>query len=173
MLESLYPNLFRPSQRRLSPTVSLLIGLLTALILALNAAGTVNVGAGGAIFLLFIFVGAGLLGLFWLVAAVNLLAQLFGGRGSGGATLAAMTQALWPLLLSGPAIAAANWSSAWGSLFSFLVTLGTYITLTAAIRQVHQFSWFKASLCLAVTLVLSGLALLGLVLWPLMITLGT
>lgn len=172
MLDSLYVNLFRPAHARLSPEVSILIGLLAALILALNAAGAIRLGAGGVAILLLVFIYAGLLGLFWLAAAINLLAQLLGGQGQGRSTLSAIAQGLWPLLLTGPAIAAARWSAALGNLFSFLVVLATYFTLSGAIRQVHQFNWLKSALCLAIALVLSVLALGGLFLWPLMIFLG-
>lgn len=173
MLDSLYTNLFRPDQSRLSLDISILVGLLVALVLALNAAGAVNVGVLGAVGFLFVFVWAGLLGLFWLTAAVNLLAQLLGGQGGGRSTLLALPQSLWPLLLSGPAIAATNWSGTLGNTFSFLILLGTYTSLTGAIHQVHQLSWLKSALCLAMTLALSGLALMGLFLWPFMIFLGT
>jgi len=172
MLDSLYVNLFRPAQTRLSPEVSLLIGLLAALILALNAAGAIKLGAGGVVVLWLTFIYAGLLGLFWLAAAINLLAQLLGGQGQGRSMLSAIAQGLWPLLLTGPAIAAAHWSAALGNLFSFLVVLATYFTLAGAIRQVHQLNWFKSAFCLAGTLVLSVLALGGLFLWPLIIFLG-
>ena len=103
----------------------------------------------------------------------NLIAQLLGGQGDGRATLEGIARGLWPLLFTGLAIAAANWSILLGQLFSSAVTLGVFITLIIAIRQVHRFSWLKASLCLILTLILSGLALSGLFLWPLMIILGT
>jgi hypothetical protein len=173
MLDALYTNLFRPGQRQPSPDVSILVGLLVALILALNAAGALQVGVVGALGFLLVFGYAGLLGLFWLAAAVNLLAQLFGGEGGGRSTLVALTQSLWPLLLSGPAIAANQWSNSLGNTFSFFVLLGTYATLTGAIHQVHRLSWLTSALCLGMTLVLSGLALMGLFLWPFMIFLGT
>lgn len=172
MLDSLYTNLFRPAQARPSAQVSLLIGWLAVLILTLNAAGAIQLGTGGVVILLVAFMAGGLLGLFWLAAAANLLAQLLGGQGQGRSTLSAIAQGLWPLLLTGPAIAAAHWSTVLGSLFSFLVVLATYFTLTAAIRQVHQLDWLKSALCLAITLVLSVFALGGLFLWPLMIFLG-
>lgn len=173
MLDTLYGSLFRPSQGRVTPQVGLMVGLLIVLVLALNAGGAVGLGAGGVIGFILGFFLAGLLGLFWLTAAVNLLAQLLGGQGSGRATLIAITLGLWPLLLTAPAIAAASWSATLGALFSFAVTLGVFVTLTVAIRRVHHLSWLKAILCLAITLVLSGLALLGLIVWPLMIFLGT
>lgn len=177
MLDTLYSSLFRPTPERVTPQAGIIIGLIIVLVLALNAGGAVGLGAGGVIGFTLGFLLAGLLGLFWLSAAVNLLAQLLGGQSgaqSGGrATLIAVTLGLWPLLLTGPAIAAAKWSATLGSLFSFVVTLGAFVTLTVAIRRVHHLSWIKAVLCLTITLILSGLALLGLIFWPLMIFLGT
>ena len=173
MLDTLYSSLFRPTPERVTPQAGIIIGLIIVLVLALNAGGAVGLGAGGVIGFTLGFLLAGLLGLFWLSAAVNLLAQLLGGQSGGQATLIAVTLGLWPLLLTGPAIAAAKWSATLGSLFSFVATLGAFVTLTVAIRRVHHLSWIKAVLCLTSTLILSGLALLGLIFWPLMIFLGT
>ena len=173
MLDSVYAAFFRPHEIRFPTRAAIVIGLLVVLVLALNAAGTANSGIGSIIGFVLIFLFAGALGWYWLAASVNLIAQLLGGQGDGRATLEGTARGLWPLLLTGPAIAAANWSVILGQLFSWAVILGVLATLIIAIRHVHNFSWLKASLCLVITLILSGLALSGLFFWPLMIILGT
>lgn len=173
MLNSVYTAIFRPFQIRFPAPAAITIGLLVVLVGALNAAGTTNLGVGGVIGFALLFLFAGMLGWYWLAASVNLIAQLLGGRGNGLATLQGTAWGLWPLLFNGVAIAAANWSVGLGQLLSLLAILGVFVTLTVAIRQVHQFSWLKASLCLGVTLILSVLALSGLFFWPVMIVLGT
>lgn len=174
MLDSLYTAMFRPAPEvRVSSQAAITIGLLALFILALNAAGAAQLGVAGVIGFTLLFQFAGLLGWYWLSASVNLLAQLIGGQGNGRTTLLAIAQGLWPLLLTGPAISATQWSNTFGALFSAAITLGTFVTLVIAIRDVHHFGWLQAILCLFTTLVLSGLALLGLILWPLMLILGT
>ena len=173
MLDSVYAAFFRPHEIRFPTRTAVAIGLLVILVLALNAAGKANLGLGSIIGLALLFLFAGVLGWYWLAASVNLIAQLLGGQGDGRATLEGIVCGLWPLLFTGVAVTAANWSIILGQLFSSAVTLGVFVTLIIAIRQVHRFSWLKASLCLIITLILSGLALSGLFLWPLMIILGT
>lgn len=173
ILDSVYTAIFRPFQIRFPTQAAITIGLLAVLVGALNAAGTTNSGVGGVIGFALLFLFAGTLGWYWLAASVNLIAQLLGGRGNGRATLEGTAWGLWPLLFTGVAIAAANWSIVIGQLFFMAIALGVVITLITAIRQVHQFSWLKAILCLGLTLIMSVLALLGLFLWPLMIVLGT
>ena len=173
MLDSVYTAIFRPFQIRFPARAAVAIGLLIILVLALNAAGTTNLGVGGAIAFAILFLVAGTLGWYWLAASVNLIAQLLGGQGNGRGTLEGMAWGLWPLLFTGVAIAATNWSIFLGQLFYWTIILGTLVTLAIAIRYVHQLSWLKTSLCLGITLILSILALSGLLLWPLMIILGT
>lgn len=173
MLDSVYSAIFRPFQIRFPARAAVTIGLSIVLVAALNAAGTTNSGVGGVIGFALLFLFAGTLGWYWLAASINLIAQLLGGRGDGRETLAGTAWGLWPLLFTGIAIAAANWSIFLGQLCFWTVAIGVFIALTVAIRQVHQFSWLKASLCLGLTLILSLLALSGLFLWPLMIILGT
>ena len=173
MLDSVYAAFFRPDENRFPTGTAVAIGLLVILVLALNAAGKANFGLGSIIGFALLFLFAGVMGWYWLAASVNLIAQLLGGQGDGRATLEGIARGLWPLLFTGVAVAAANWSIILGQLFSSAVTFGVLITLIIAIRQVHRFSWLKASFCLILTLILSGLALSGLFLWPLMIILGT
>ena len=173
MLDSLYTAIFRPAEGRRSPQTTLAIALLVIIILALNAAGSVHSGMGGLISFIILFLLAGGLGLYWLSASINLIAQLLGGQGDGSTTLQATVQALWPLLLVGPEAAAAHWSVGLGALFFLAINIGILTTLVSAIRRTHQLSWVLATLCLLITLSLSFLALFGLFLWPLMIILGT
>lgn len=172
MLDAIYGTIFRPTQVRTTTAAAIAIGLLTVLILAFNAAGSANLGAGGIISFTGLFLFAGILGWYWFSASVHLLAQLLGGQGDIAATLSATAQGLWPLLFTAPAIAASRWSPIFGALFSLVISLGIFVTLTITISQAHQLSWLKTLFCIAITLALSFLALSGLVLWPLMIILG-
>lgn len=172
MLNSLYTTFFRPVEMRFSAQVAIAIGLAIVFILALNAAGAAGFGVGGIIGFTLLFLFAGLLGWFWLSAAVNLLAQLFGGQADGRETMQAIATGLYPLIFTAPAIAASRWSEVLGDLFSFLVSIAVYVTLTIAIHRVHQLSWWKSIFCLAIAITVSFFALSGLILWPLMIILG-
>ena len=171
MLDSIYSAIFRPSQIRFPRQAAIAISLLTIFILASNAAARTNSGIAGLVGFTALFLFAGMLGWYWVAASVNLIAQLLEGRGNAQATLQVIW-GLWPLLFTGVAIAAANWSVLLGQLLLLIIVAGVFVTLTIAIRQVHQLSWLKASLCLSLTLILSLLALSGLFLWPLMIFLG-
>ena len=173
MLDSVYTAIFRPFEIRFPRKAAVAIASLIILVLALNAAGTTNSGVGGVVGFALLFLFAGTLGWYWLAASVNLIAQLFGGRGNGRETLGGMAWGLWPLLFTGVAIAANNWSIVLGQLLYLIIILGTFVTLAIAIRYVHELSWLETSLCLGITLILSVLALSGLLLWPLMIVLGT
>ncbi|MDJ0703775.1 MAG: hypothetical protein QNJ46_10890 [Leptolyngbyaceae cyanobacterium MO_188.B28] len=173
MLDSLYNAIFRPAEARRSAQATLAIALLIIIILALNAAGATHSGVGGLIGFIILFLLAGGLGWYWFSASINLIAQLLGGQGDGSATMQATVQALWPLLLAGPAAASTGWSVGLGALFSLAINVGILITLVSAIRRTHQLSWVLATLSLLITLSLSFLALFGLFLWPLMIVLGT
>ncbi len=173
MLDTLYISFFRPADLRHPTQAALLIGALVILVLALNAAGAVSLGVTGVVAFTLLFLVAGLLGWFWLSASVQLLAPVLGGQGNSRTTLEAIARGLWPLLLSGPAITAANWSATFGALFSLALSLGTLLSLTSAIRYAHQMGWLQAAICIGLTLSFSLLALLGLVLWPMMLVLGT
>ncbi|NCJ07780.1 hypothetical protein GS597_14930 [Synechococcales cyanobacterium C] len=173
MLDTLYTSFFRPTQVRAPLVSALIIASLVILVMALNAAGALSLGSGGVILFAILFAIGGLLGWFWLSAALHLVASVLGGHGSGAATLMAVARSLWPLLLSGPAIAAAQWSASLASLLSLAVTALTLVMLILSLEQVHQFGRLKALLCLGVALALSMYSLLGLILWPLMTLLGT
>ncbi len=173
MLDTLYASFFRPAQVRTPLVAALITGSLVILVLALNAAGALSLGSGGVILFVILFAIGALLGWFWFSAALHLVASLLGGHGSGAATLMGVVRSGWPLLLSGPAIAAARWSAPLASLLSFAVTALTLVMLTLSLEQVHQFGRFKAILCVGVALAFSMYSLLGLILWPLMTLLGT
>lgn len=172
MLNSFYNAIFRPSQIRFPRQAAIAISLLTIFILASNAAARTNSGIAGAAGFALLFLFGGTLGWYWLSASINLIAQLLGGRADARTTITETAWGLWPLLFTGVAITAANWSALLGQLLSWMIVIGVFVTLTIAIRQVYQFGWLKASLCLNITLILSLLALSGLFLWPLMIFLG-
>ncbi len=173
MLDAVYTAIFRPFQLRFPTRAAVTIGLLIILVVALNAAGKTNLGVAGILGLALLLLFAGILGCYWLAASINLMAQLLGGQGNGRSTLEGTVWGLWPLLFTGVAITAANWSIFLGQLFLASIIFGVLGTLIISIRQVHQFSWLKAIFCLSLTLMLSFLALLGLFLWPMMIILGT
>ncbi|MGF1495605.1 MAG: Yip1 family protein [Elainellaceae cyanobacterium] len=174
MLDALYSTMFRPtSDRAFAAQLALPIGLLVIVILTLNAAGALGVGAFGVILLTMTFLFAGLLGWYWFSASINLISQWLGGAGNGRSTALAIAQGLFPLIFTGPAIAAMNWSEALGAIFSLLIFVSLLVTLVIAIRRAHHFHWWKAIAALVITLTLSAFALFGLVLWPLMLALGT
>jgi len=54
-----------------------------------------------------------------------------------------------------------------------MISIGVFIALVIGIRQVHHFSWWKAITTLAITFLFSDFALIGLVLCPFMLILGT
>ncbi|WP_299487775.1 YIP1 family protein [Acaryochloris sp. IP29b_bin.137] len=176
MLDALFTTFFGPQPSRSHSSITVLIGFVLLSILALNAAGKTGAGIAGVIIFFLLFLVAGLLGWLWVSAALHFIAQLFGGQGSAQASLQAVMQGLWPLMISGPAIAASRWPSLLGQflglLLGFVVLIGTVITLTRALGQVHQLHWQKALLSVVLTLVSSLLAWLGLILWPLMVLFG-
>jgi hypothetical protein len=169
MLNTFYTTLFKPRDSQATASMSFMIGCLAVLILALNAAGVVHAGASGLMLILLLFSLAGGLGCYWLATSLHFCAQLLGGQGTSGQTLQAVVRGLWPLVLSGSAISSKNLSTSLGNLFTLGILIGTLVTLAGSVRQVHQLSWVQAAVSLALTLGSSTLALLGLILWPLML----
>lgn len=176
MLDALFTSFFGPQPSRSHQPVAVLIGFVLLSILALNAAGKAGLGIAGLIVFFLLFLIAGLLGWLWLSAALNFFAQLLGGQGSAQNTLRSVMLGLWPLMISGPAIAASRWPNSWGQflglLLGLVVIIGTISTLTRSLCHAHQLHWQKALLTVVLTLVISLLAWLGLILWPLMLVLG-
>lgn len=176
MLDALFTTFFGPQPSRSPQSVTVLIGFVLLSILALNAAGKVGAGIAGVIIFFLLFLVAGLLGWLWVSAALHFMAQLFGGQGRAQESLQAVMQGLWPLMISGPAIAASRWPSILGQLLGLLlglvVLIGTIITLTRSLGQAHHLPWQKALLTVVLTSITSLLAWLGLILWPLMVIFG-
>lgn len=176
MLDTLFTTFFGPHPSRGQQSVTILIGFALLSILALNAAGKAGTGIAGVIIFFLLFLVGGLLGWLWFSAALHFIAQLLGGQGSAQESLQAVMQGLWPLMISGPAIAASRWPSILGQflglLLGLIVVIGTVITLARSLSQVHQLRWPKALLIVVLTLVSSLLAWLGLILWPLMMLFG-
>lgn len=176
MLDVLFVNFFGPQPARNTQPVTVLIGFILLTVLALNAAGKAGLGIAGVIIFFLLFFVAGLLGWLWLSAALHFFAQLLGGQGSPQDSVRAVMLGLWPLMISGPAIAASHWPNRLGQLLGVLLGLvilvGTITTLTRSLRQAHQIHWQKALLSVGLTIVTSLLAWLGLLLWPVMLVLG-
>lgn len=176
MLDALFVNFFGPQPSRNHQPVGVLIGFVLLIILALNAAGKAGFGIAGVIIFFLLFLVAGLLGCFWLAAALHFFSQLLGGQGKVQDSVRAVILGLWPLMISGPAIAASHWHNSLGQflglLLGLVVIIGTITTLTRSLRQAHQMHWQKALLSVGLTIVSSLLAWLGLLLWPLILVLG-
>lgn len=172
MLETLYTTFFRPQTTRPAAGSALAIALGVLLVLALNAAGALSAGPAGLVGLFLLFSLGAVLGVFWLTAALHLLAHLLGGQGSAAQTLGAVLQSLWPLLLTGPAVAALTWSRPLGILLSLGINLGVLTCGVAALKRVHTLDWVRATACFGLSLLLAQLALAGLAIWPAMIILG-
>ena len=176
MLDALFVNFFGPQPARNTQPVAVLIGFVLPIILALNAAGKAELGIAGVIIFFLLFLVAGLLGWFWLSAALHFFAQLLGGQGTVLDSVRAVILGLWPLMISGPAIAASHWPNFLGQflglLLGLVVMVGTITTLTRSLHQAHQIHWQKALLSVGLTIVTSLLAWLGLLLWPLILLLG-
>jgi|GEM_PF-3432769 len=176
MLDTLFATFFGPQPSRRDQPVAVVIGFVLLSILALNAAGKTGLGIAGVIIFFLLFLVAGLLGWLWLSAALNFFAQWLGGQGSAQDTSRAVMVGSWPLMISGPAIAASRWPNLLGQflglLLGLVVIIGTLTTLTRSLYQAHQFHWHKALQAVALTLVSSLLAWLGLILWPLVLVLG-
>lgn len=171
MLDALYATLFQPAAPRAS-IATWSAWLLVSAVLAFNAAAALNLGSSGVLVLAIAFILVGLIGWYWLSASVDLLARLLGGQGSVQATMAAIAQSLWPLLLTAPVLTIKDWLPNLGELLSLLLTLWVLLILIRGIRQVHNLGWGRAVLCFALTLVLAVLAPLGMV-WPFVIIFGT
>lgn len=176
MLDALFMTFFSPQPSRRDQPVTVVIGFVVLSILALNAAGKTGLGIAGVIIFFLLFLVAGLLGWLWLSAALNFFAQWFGGQGSAQDSSRAVMMGLWPLMISGPAIAASHWPSILGQflglLLGLVVIIGTLTTLTRTLCQTHQFHWRQGLQVIALTLISSLLAWLGLILWPLVLVLG-
>ncbi len=172
LLDGLYNSWFRPGLGRPHPAVAVVSILLVLTVLSFNAAGVTNSSASGWLGWLFLFLLGGGVGWFWLSASLHMMARLLGGIGSVTDTLGAVAQSLWPLILTGAANHAIQVSPRLGLLFSLGINLWVVVNLVRSLGQEHQLSWVRAVLCFGGAIMLAELALVGLILWPLMIALG-
>jgi len=172
ILDDLYNSWFRPGLGRPPLPVTVVSIVLVLIVLSFNAAAFTNSSVGGWLGWLFLFLLGGGVGWFWLSAALHLMARLLGGMGSVTDTLGATAQSLWPLMLTGAANSALQISSPLGLLFSLGINLWVVVNLVRFMAQAHQLPWVRAVLCFGGAIVLAELALLGLVIWPLMVALG-
>ncbi|MEN9218476.1 MAG: Yip1 family protein [Gloeomargarita sp. DG_2_bins_126] len=172
LLDGLYNSWFRPGLGRPALPVAMTSILLVLTVLSLNAAGSTNSTAAGWLGWLCLFWLGGAIGWFWLAAALHLVARLLGGIGSVTDTLGAVAQSLWPLILTGAANNMTNLSPRFGWFFSLGINLWVVVNLVRCVGQGHQLPWVRSLLCFGGVIILSELALLGLVLWPLMIAFG-
>jgi hypothetical protein len=155
------------------------IGLsgLSLVVLAFNAAGRIHAGPIGLLVIVLLFLLFGIVGCYWYLASIHLLSQWLmtsaERRHMSSVKVFSTLQGLWPLLLLGPTVSLQRlWPRA-GLLCTLLVLLCVGPTLIAAICRAYDTSWPQAALSVGLTLVGIGLALLGLVGWPLMLILGT
>ncbi len=172
LLDGLYNSWFRPELGRPQLPVAIVSILLVLTVLSLNAAGATNSSAAGWLGWFCLFLLGGAIGWFWLSASVHLLARLLGGIGSVTDTLGAVAQSLWPLMLTGAANQAIQVSPRGGLLFSLAINLWVVVNWVRSVGREHQLPWVRAVLCVGGAIVLAELALVGLILWPLMLALG-
>ena len=164
MLESCFRALVRPFEGplELDPGVVLAIWGILSLALALPAAGTLGLGGFGAFGVLLLTFGTLLVMWFWIGGALNVLAKLLGGRGTVEATLGALAQAAWPLLLVPVGHGLERLLPAADALG---LVLGLWVVVLAVVfvRRVHGLSWGKAIgawITLGAVWLLTGLAAL-------------
>ncbi|MEN9215728.1 MAG: Yip1 family protein [Gloeomargarita sp. HHBFW_bins_162] len=172
LLDGLYNSWFRPGLGRPNPPVAIVSILLVLTVLSFNAAGITNSTAGGWLGWFFLFLLGGAVGWFWLSAALHMLARLLGGIGSVTDTLGAVAQSLWPLILTGAANNLTKISPRLGLLFSLGINLWVVVNLVRCVGREHQLPWVRSVVCFGGAIILAELALVGLILWPLMIALG-
>ncbi|MCS7031181.1 MAG: YIP1 family protein [Gloeomargarita sp. SKYG116] len=172
LIEGLYNSWFRSELGRPSMPVAVASLALVCLVLSLNAAAMTESTVTGWLGWFFLF-GLGLaLGWFWLSAALHTVAQLLGGVGSVTDTFGAVAQSLWPLILTGAANGILRFSPLLGLVFSLAINLWVVVNLVRCVGREHQLPGLRAVLCFGGAIVLAELALLGLILWPLMVILG-
>ncbi len=156
--------------------LGLFLGLLSCTVLAFNAGGALHTGLLGVLGLIFLFLLLGLIGCYWYVASVHLLAHWLSAdressRQSPQSWLISL-EGLWPMILLGPAVSAQRWCPHFGLLFTLSILVGTGIAMILANRRAYDLSWLQASFCFGTTIVLGTLAILVLLGWPMMFFLG-
>jgi hypothetical protein len=141
-------------------------------ILALNAAGQLHLGLLGLASLIFIFMLLGWAGCYWYMASIHFLTAVMGIEQRRSQPWLAILQGLWPLIFLGPAMSAQRAWPTVGLLITLVILGFTAATLLIALRRAYRISWPQSVLCIGLTGLLSGLALLGVVGWPSMVFLG-
>ncbi|MCG9893071.1 MAG: hypothetical protein MH252_18610 [Thermosynechococcaceae cyanobacterium MS004] len=164
----------QPGEHVQRNTLTLLFMISFSLvILALNAAGQLRWGLMGLVGLTFLFLLLGWVGFYWYAASIHFLTQIVGIEPRRSQPWLTSLQGAWPLILLGPSVAAQKGWLGFGRLFTLSVLIGTVVSLLWFLRQAYSANWLQTFLCLGLTGVLSGLALLGLLVWPVMLFLGT
>ncbi len=169
--EALNPTLNSEGSRQDGRAVFWIVGPLFV-ILALNAAGQLHLGLLGLASLIFIFMLLGWAGCYWYMASIHFLTEVMGIEPRRSQPWLASLQGLWPLIFLGPAMSAQRTWPALGLLITLMILGFTGATLLIALRQAYRISWPQSVLCIGISGILSGLALLGVVGWPSMVFLG-
>lgn len=168
LLDSLCRALFRPNEGPIELEPGAIIGFwgLLAVVWALPVAGSLGLGGMGAFTLILVFFGGLLVAWFWVGAAISLLARLAGGRGTVEATLGAIAQANWPLVLLPSAAGVANLSGfPQGEILLLAIAAWAAILGVLFVRRVHGLSWGRA--------LMSWITLASLVLLTLVVSIAT
>jgi hypothetical protein len=172
MLDAFYRQLFRADETPPSSAVATLIAGLVVLVMTLNAGSRLQLPTSALSPFLVLFLLGGALGLFWFAAALFALTSLWGGTSHFFTLLRSILVGLWPLIFSGVALSIQSVSLALGALFSLTVAIGVLFTLSRSLAVAQSINQWLALISILVVVALSGLAILGLFLWPLMILVG-
>jgi hypothetical protein len=159
MLDAFYRQLFRADETPPSSAVAALIAGLVVLVMTLNAGSRLQLPPGA-------------LGFFWFAAALFALTSLWGGTSNFFTLLRSTLVGLWPLIFSGVALSIQSVSLALGALFSLAVTIGVLFTLSRSLAVAQSINHWLALISILVVVALSGLAIFGLFLWPMMLLVG-
>ncbi|MBI6545549.1 MAG: hypothetical protein HY692_02070 [Cyanobacteria bacterium NC_groundwater_1444_Ag_S-0.65um_54_12] len=176
MLESCFFTLCRPSRApaELRMGSAMAIWGLLALVLALPLSGQLGIGGWGAWGLSLLTFAVLQLSWFWLSSALTLLGKLLGGQGSAEATLGAIAQSAWPILLLPVAKGLERMGLLGAGVLELAIGLWVLILATFFLRRAHTLGWGRAILVwlmlgtlLAITplLLLLLVAMLAVVFW--------
>ena len=172
MLDTLYRQLFRPGEAPPSLDIAGLIGGVLLLVMTFNAAANLQLSASGLSPLLIIFTIGGFLGFFWFAAALYTLSTVMGTNSNFQSLLPSILVGLWPLIFSGAALSMQKNIAPLGGLFSLGLIIGTVFTLSRSIAASQAMGQGRALVIILIALLLSAAALVGIVVWPLMLLLG-
>jgi hypothetical protein len=177
MFKAFYTTLFGTNTPQQNQVAGVWMGGLSCIVLALNTAGQMHTSLLGLCGLIILFLLLGVVGCYWYLASIHLLSQWLmvppeGTSVSSDTRVFTALQGLWPLILLGPAVSAQRWWPSFGIPLTFIILLSTGPTLIIALCRAYETSWPQAMVCLSFTLISGGLALVGLVGWPMMLILG-